>query len=311
MFNKELKERYIIEKENGTVLPNNYLPRCFKTTEQFECDLNKDISCFTVYEIIDMYKVMNLSSFESLIMLNSHLSLYTQWCLQQNLIPDCQDHFSEITQEMIMKCINTVVFYKSIIDKDTLYSWLRQLVNPSDAFIMISLFEGIKGKEFCEIYNLRLSDFDLEKNKVKLCTGRVISVSDKLIEIAKESAIKYDYTAVTQNEIKTIPFWEDEYSDLIVKNYPNCSTDVSSFQKGRRIYNKITRNFKMLGIDQWMKPNSLAESGKIDFVKTRAKELGITPYNYLYSYHVNELIEKYDCSINILFYKKYKDILEK
>ena len=71
------------------------------------------------------------------------------------------------------------------VDKKTLYSWVDQLLNPSDAFIMLALFEGIKGKDFCEIVKLKMSDFN--ENEVTLCTGRKVIVSNKLLALAEES----------------------------------------------------------------------------------------------------------------------------
>ena len=46
-----------------------------------EYELDKDVSNWTVYEIVEYYKLLNMTSFESLICLNSILSLYCQFWL--------------------------------------------------------------------------------------------------------------------------------------------------------------------------------------------------------------------------------------
>jgi hypothetical protein len=64
-----------------------------------------------------------------------------------------------------------------------------------------------------------------------------------------------------------------------------------------------------------MKPNALAVSGMIDFINTRAKELGITAKDYLFlkkTDYVLEVKEKYGYDMKRLrktFYKKYEEHL--
>ena len=255
MYNESIKKRYIQEKENSTSTPNNYLERLFDKVKCFEEKYNKDVCCFTAYEIVDFYKTINISSLESLIVLNNHLSLYVQWCLQQNLVPDCQNHFDEINNDILVECINITSLKKAIITRETLNIWLSGSNNPSDAFTMLCLFEGIKGNDFCEILNLKMSDFS--GNKVKLCTGREMIVSDKLIELAKITDATMEYHAVSKTNLRVYPLEEKGY---IIKDYTNCKDDISDYQRGRRIYKKILRNFELLGVSEYMKPNSLVES---------------------------------------------------
>jgi hypothetical protein len=62
-----------------------------------------------------------------------------------------------------------------------------------------------------------------------------------------------------------------------------------------------------------MKPNSLAESGKIHFINKRSKELGMSAKDYLYSDHVQELIDRYEYNfrrLRVSFMRKYGDYLE-
>jgi len=290
MYNQSIKERYINEKESTTFTPEGYLPRLFNKTEEFESRYGKDVSSFTVYEIIDFYKTMNVSSLESLNVINSHLTLYVDWCLKQNMVDDCQNHFTELNNDMLFKCINKAAINKSIITKDTLYNWFTIIPNASDAFIMIALFEGIKGKEFCEIANLKYEDFDLERKTVMLCTGRELTVSDKLIKIAKESFDSTDYYPVGGTTERKMPLLNEPY---IVKNYPNCQVDISDFHKGRRIYRKLLRNFEFLGVAEWMKPNSLTESGKIDYINRRSEELSISGKDFIYSDYAKEIEDRY------------------
>jgi hypothetical protein len=308
MYNEEIKQRYIAEKEMTTNTPDRYLSRQFDRTEEHELRLNKDLSSFTKQEILNMYKTFNFEAVETLDVMNSHFSLYTQWCLQQNLVPDCQDHFLEMNANDWLSCINLAALKKSVVSLETLYEWFEKLPNPSDKFIMLALFEGLGGQNFCELVNLRMADFD--GNTVHLCTGRTLTVSSELVKLARESDNTFIYRGVGSAIDKEVPFKNE---DLIIKNYPNCQDDTDEFQQGRRIYRRLIRNFTILGVDRWMKPNSLVESGKIHYINTRSKELGMTAKEYLFSDYVKEIKEIYGYDmkrLRVSYLRKYGDYLE-
>lgn len=310
MYNEGIKLRYIKGKENTTAVAPGYLKRVFTNLEKFELQNGKDLSNFTTYEIEDMLKTLNYATVESLIVLNSHLSLYTQWCLEENLVPDCQNHYAEINSDKMFGWVNAAAIKNTIIDKKTLYSWVDQLLNPSDAFIMLALFEGIKGKDFCEIVNLKMSDFN--ENEVTLCTGRKVIVSNKLLALAEESNITDYYIGVTNEGNKRVPFLNE---DIIIKNYPNVDKGATDFVKGRRIYRRVIRNLEFLGADPNMRPNSLFESGKIDYVLDKCKKLNITSEEFFKDKNLIEEFEKkfdYDRAVYMAskFQKKYKEYLK-
>ena len=48
---------------------------------------------------------------------------------------------------------------------------------------------------------------------------------------------------------------------------------------------------------RYQEANSIYESGKIHMIKERSKELGITPEEYIYSDHIKEVEERFDCKI--------------
>ena len=305
MYNETIKTRYIQEKESTTNMPNGYLTRMFNRAESFESKLDKDISNFTVYEIEDFYKTLNFKSVGYLTVLHSHLSLYTQWCLQQNLVLDFQNHFAEIPSYTLISYINMLALKKSIITRKMLYELMDDIINPSDAFIMLALFEGIEGENYCELVNLKMSDFN--GNKVKLCTGRELTVSSKLVTLAEKSNEEKLYYSLTKK--REFPFLDE---DLIIKNYPNCKLD-DPFNKGRRIYNRVKRNFNEIGIDKFMRPKSLVDSGKINYINTRSKKLGITAKEFIYTpEYAEEVRYRFGYDLQRLrksFVEKYGDYL--
>lgn len=292
MFNEEIKKRFIAERDKTVILPNNYLECQFNKVSYMEEELNKDVSNFTYYEIIEYYKLLNTSSADSLSVMNSQFSLYTQWCLQENLVKDNQNHFLEVTYENYKSCINKAIFDLSILKREVLDEWIEQLPNPKDKFVLLGLFEGLKGKDFCELAKLRLSD--INGNRATLCTGRKVELSNKLISIIEECVEENTYYSISGKGVKTTTLIDNGY---IIKDYPNVKSNVSDFQIGRKIYNSVTRILNYFGVLEYMSANSVYESGKIDMINRRSRELGITGNEYVYSDYIKEVEEKYNCNI--------------
>lgn len=306
MYNAEYKERFMAERETEVILSKGYLECQFEKVSSIEKDLNKDVSNFTFYEIMEYYKLLNTYSVNVLKVLNSQLSLYTQWCLQQNLVVDGQNHFLEMRSEDYDACINKRLFDSKVVLKSTILNWIGQLQNPRDQFILLGLFEGIKGKDFCELANLRPED--INENTIKLCTGRTIEISDKLKYIIEECIDEEVYYSVSEKDSRKFPLIDRGY---VIKDYPNTRDDVSEFQRGRKIYNSIQRIIQYIGVFPTVNANQIFESGKLDMIKTRSEELGISCIDYIYSKNIQEIEEKYNCTIQKKSYiMKYKNYLE-
>lgn len=304
MYNNDIKSRYIEFKIDSTIMANGYLERLFSKTEKFETELGKDVSSFTYYEIVNMYKTWNESSYEVLQVSNSHLSLYTQWCLEQNLVADAQNHFIEINKDIFMSCINNIVNDKKIVTREQVLAWARQLNNPSDGFMFLALFEGIKGEQYKELTNLKLSDF--HDGKVTLCTGRTIQVSEELYNLAIQSDEELFYYPYGD----TKPPINLQKEDLIIKNYPNTLRSDDEYRAGRRLYNRIVRCASAIGISDYIKGNAFYESGRIAFIKKRSEELGISCKEFIFE-HTKEITQQFGCRIPSkgAFYEKYEKYL--
>lgn len=306
LFNEQIKLQYIEERNKEVILPDKYLERQFKKISDMENELNKDLSNFTFYEIIEYYKLQNVSSLDSLTVMNSQFSLYTQWCLQKNLVKDNQNHFLEINIDIMKGCINKALFDRRIISREVILNWLEQLPNPKDQFVLLGLFEGIKGKDFCEL--LKIKPSDIQGNTISLCTQRKVKVSDKLISIINDCITEEIYYSISGSGAKTMPLIDRGY---IIKDYPNAKTDVSDFSAGRKIYNSIIRILNYFDVLSFMTANSIAESGKIHMIKERSKELEISPKEYIYSNYIKEVEEQYNYKIvRSTFILKYNDYLE-
>ena len=305
LYNPELKIQYIEEKSQEVIISNNYLECQFNKSFKLENELDKDISNFTVYEIIEYYKMLNSSSLDTLVVMNSQFSMYTQWCLQKSLVRDNQNHFLEMTIEQLKECLNKMLVNLKFVTRETILNWVDQLPNPKDQFVLLGLFEGLKGKDFCELSKLRPED--IKGNIATLCTGREIELSDRLLKIISDCVVEDKYYSISGNGTKVMPLIDKGF---IIKDYPNARGDVSDFQLGRKIYNSISRILNYFDVGEFMTANSIAESGKLQMIKEKAKELNMTCKDYIYSNHIVEVENKFNSKIvRSIFWLKYEDYL--
>lgn len=307
MYNEEQKNRYINMRENEVVVNKFTLRSYFERSEVLEKKLDKDVCNFSVYDIYELYKILNMSSLSSLSMLNSNYSMYTQWCLQEGLVSDSQNHFLEITRENLSKCINKSLIQKKLVSREQILDWTsHSLLNPRDQFIILSLFEFGKSKNFCDIYNAKIEDID--GNYMKLYSGRIVRISDELKNFAYNATeAKLYYTLNERNPSKLVN------NGTIIKEYHNARSD-SEYYRGRRIYNSIVRSFDMLGVKDYMTANDIVESGQINMIMQESKKLGMTFKDYCMSTHVKDVIEQYGIGTSMYGYRnrilrKYGDLI--
>ena len=304
-YNPELKIQYIEEKSQEVIISSNYLECQFNKTCKMENELDKDLSNFTVYEIVEYYKMLNASSFDTLFVMNSQFSMYTQWCLQKSLVKDNQNHFLEMTLEHLKDCLNKALVDMKIVTREMILNWIDDLPNPKDQFVLLGLFEGLKGKDFCELSKLRPEN--IKGDIATLCTGREIHLSNKLLKIISDCVIEDKYYSISGNGTKVMPLLDKGF---VIKDYPNARVDVSDFQAGRKIYNSITRILNYFDVGSFMTANSVFESGKIQMIKERAKELNMSCKDYIYSQYIVEVEKKYNSKIvRSIFCLKYADYL--
>lgn len=293
MFNDELKTRFINERIYEAKLPDNYLKREFNKVEQMEIELNKDISNFTVYEIKAYYKSLYTTSIGVLEVLNSQFSIYTQWCLQQNLVKDSQNHFLEMTKSNIDSCLHKALLDEKLITASEIIKIVDTVINPRDQFIILALFEGLYGEFFDEIAMLRPED--INDNIATLCNGRKTILSSKLLAIIEECIKEDTYYCSAEFKNggkKTVPLTPSGY---ILKNFPNVVKDDAK-SRGYRVSTSFRKVFVDLGYE-YINPKNIIDSGKIDMIKRRAAELGIGNIEFVRSNYIKEVEEKYGCKI--------------
>ncbi len=280
MYNESFKKMFL-----NTAIGNEdwYIP-CFNTFEPYENEYGKDLSNFSTSQILGVYKAQNTTSIDYLYNLNIRMYKYTQFALMQNIVRDGQNHFDEISQDIIVKCLDQKGVEVSFISRERLNSFTSKLQNPMDKYIFYALYDGLKGNDYEEITSLTVEDIN-EKNKTAvLCTGRKVFVSQELINIAKESAETYRYYAyIVSNNTN-----RDEFSYELVgsgawklKNRKDMSD--SQRQRGRGVYRIMQKCLDYVYQDSsYISGQSLHDSGCIDYINRIAKQNNISGEEVLY-----------------------------
>lgn len=278
MYNEDFKRNYLRQIENAALYEQQ-----FNTFERFEELYGKDVYDFTVSQILTVYKSIGTTSIYFLYHINNRNERYADYALNQNVVKDGQNHFSEIKMPVLMSCLDNAGIKSSVISKNDLRVYIGRLLNPLDKYLMWACFEGLDGDDHSEITRLKLSDIDEKTKTAKLISGRIIHVSDELILEAKESKNTYYYNKYLVKESKTNTTNTLTGDDIWKVSIRKDLVD-SDRARGIQAYRILNRCIDYLGLPKgYISIHNLRQSGIIDYVQTLAKENKISCYDVLYT----------------------------
>lgn len=312
MYNQERKERYInyVKNDLGTKMSVGYLETKFKNTETYETEYGKDLCDFTAYEIVDMYNRLGLRSLDTYIVMNSLLSLYTDWCLRENLVKDHINHYrAEINADVLNGCVNKGLIYQQILTREEVLGYCEELENPCDQFTILAIFEGISGFQYGDLLNLKMSDIRFEDGKyiAHLQSDRDIVVSSQLHSYASLSNEALEVDSFPKEGVKPRILKLVENGRILKKNTLQKIDDEEHYAKS--LYVRLKKIFSYLGMP-YMRGNLLYESGRIAHIKEEAARYQMTPREYLYSPQAKETWELFPPEQQVVGYlRKFGEVL--
>lgn len=297
-YNKSIKERFlnILEVEK---YPPGWWERVFDKSYVFEELYKRDLYDFSTSNLIDFFKYLDLANINNLIVYKLNLTKYAEWAVSENLVADNQIHFNELTMEILNSCISKARIGNAIISYEKLKN--ISFVNKQDKFVFWSIFEGIKGKDYEEIINMKIEDIDGSAHTVSLCTGRTIKVSPEFIDAAQGAWNETEYITLKDADI-VLPL----FGDYVFKE-KRMSRGID---KPRSVYNTIVRNinyFPELSGD--VTARSIRDSGLIHYLNDRADNYEMSVAELFYDLpHCKDIVDKY--GFNILTRKKWMMMYE-
>lgn len=264
---KEKQRLYLLARDDVT---SNNIVLCLKKAEPYESALGKDLSEWNASEIIDFYKSLCTPSLDFLKNINSVYKAFTNWCLKENLLKDNINHYDEITNEILLKCVNKDMADQRIITRERLLEEIKKFENPREQFLCLACFEGLAGHELEEIINVKLSDFQ-NGMIVNLKHRDPIPYSKELYKYAMEAANTYIFVQLdTAGRYREFEMRGD--SDTIVKKIiSNNVSDNDEPIKVQMIYRIFKEIQKSTNIPAFTS-KALKESGRIHRIKELVKQ---------------------------------------
>ena len=304
MLNQNRKNEFLeyVNKQNKYM----YYYSEFEKAAIIEDLENKDICDLNKQEIGKMYNLMNLFSLYKARQLNSFFVAYTDYCIKHKYSKTNINAFSSITMDDLQKTLNTVIQDSKILTRDQVVMIAGQALNARDSFAILCLFEGICGTTYKEITEMKIENIDV-KNKTIHLLNRDLKVSSELIHYAEASNVEMEYTCFSGNINGMRKFVDN---GRIYKNHQH-STKPFDPVTGRTLSYNLMNLFKEVGLNKYVKPNDVKESGKIHMIKERAKIYNMTPTEYIMSEYIDEVAKRFDCRfVRSLFLKAYESYLK-
>lgn len=298
LYNDKLKKEFIeyLVAQGNSLTIESVANRYFSTASVYEQSLNKDLTNFSMQEIIGLYKYVCTSSLEVLMQMNSLFNRYTYYCKDIGFIDDNMNHFEEVSYDTMKLCINAVKVSGSIISRKDLIRLSKGFLNASDSFLCLAIFEGLSGTGFSDLINLEISHF--KNHKVYLDSGRVLDVSSELEDFAEESAQTYEFRSpkLTSN------LYYNKNDNRILKDLCNTRTTNITEDRGRiNLVHKLTRLRQRTECDA-LTYGHLTESGRIHMIKTFMKQDKEDNPRKVMSAHRDEITTRYN---RIASYNRY------
>lgn len=264
MYNSTTKKDYISYNPNNNQRFDSVMTNYFNRAEESELAAGKDLGEFTVSEIIGMYKSFCTPSIDMLVVINNQFQNYTTWYMKNVRNIDNQNHYREMRRDILMQCISFTAAKNNLLDRNNLLTMIKDFANPYEQFLYLALFEGIKGEQLSDFYELRVSDFDTKKMTVSL-PGRVIPVSKELIHYANDTADEYIIYNINGEPTNRGRFLEED--DRIIKCSKSSGFELEPSERTGIIYRMMRKTKRYDFVPTSLSVTSIYESGRCQMIK--------------------------------------------
>ena len=234
-INNKFKQKYIREM---STISENFTRNIFNKSDDLERYYNKDVCNFTLSEIKNLLLTLNSTSVEYLRVVTSVLRKYTEFMMINNMSIDNLNHYDLVDTNVLMSCVNKQVIENKYISREQLLSYINNLPNPSDAWCMLAIYEGIKGDNFSNV-TLSKGIFDYDNETIQLYDGSVFKPSRELFNIAVDSYETYEYEGLRNLGSNNMRLMGDE----IFKVRDNVMFDYDDKKKS---YNRLLARIRLI-----------------------------------------------------------------
>lgn len=158
--------------------------------EFFEKNWKKDILDFTKQEALTFLRSMHSLSLLTLMTYTSVTRSYA------NYLGLKETAWEEVRQADLIELIDVDELKNTYFTPEDVDKIEMIVPNAVDKFILRGFYEGLCGDYYEEFQSLTMDSFDKENLTVRLQTGKVKKVSQRLYDLALKSSTTYTYTAM-------------------------------------------------------------------------------------------------------------------
>lgn len=286
LFNSDVKahflEDYDVKTDTKRIYYNN-----FKIASKIEFEKKKDIYEMTDEEVEEILSAAMKASPTALNTLISNLRNYVDWCNGVYIERNFPLFADTPTRELVKRHIATSKL--DFFTREHLLEILENFSNPMDKFIFLALFEGIGGRGYSELFNMKPEHLHEEDGKYfvdlyESTTGKEYlnhEISKELYELAFLTESTNTYAGLA----KGASVFELKKTGYVMRKRHNSRT-----QDDRMLRNFISNNIayyrEMFGSDI-LQLSYITQSGIM--------------------HHLHELIKDQEAEVKIV----NKEILEK
>lgn len=287
MYNEEQKLRFL-ETVDQTKYAVGFWDRAFR--DSLEEIKGKDLYDYTITDIRDLYGYLSSKSVERLKVLNYAYGSYTQWAIEQNLVKDRQNHFLEMTSDILINCVDRNAIKGGIVSREEVLKAVQLFDNARDGFALLALYEGFKGKNFEEITKLKISDIDMKKKIATVCTGRKLRMSSELLSAAIESDQSDIYYVSMKNGVMKTPKLD---GDTIFKT---INTNIKTLPEESNCSHIFIRIIAKSNLPHNVSAMSLRMSGIVNFISEAMEKYDMDYSTLIQSEHFDWIKQQYGLS---------------
>ncbi|PYY28286.1 phage lytic cycle repressor MrpR family protein [Paenibacillus illinoisensis] len=269
-YNKDQKMRYLKDQLPSTQVA---YARVLKRATIIEEPINKDLYDFNLDQIKQLLKLLRSRKLSTVVHYASIIQNYIRWAIEEDLRQDNINPLDAVPEnEWYRQFVDNSI--KTLYTEDEILNIIAGTVNFQDKVIIRGLYEGIYGRGYTELLNLKLKDINPDTLEVKLKEEtsdgvryrdfvvtplfyRLCVRADAETEYLKNNGITAEYTRIETHDLIE--------SDYVVKTVNNSRSNALNNERSETslVSRKLKKIAKWHGQDG-LTPTNIRNSGMLN-----------------------------------------------
>lgn len=183
-YNPELKERYLNTIQNDSTRYITMFP--FMKAKRTEEELGKDVYQMNEKELELVMREQGSSSVDAAYVNAVRFEQYINWAYQEELLESNLNPITNLPNKREWAANFVAKYRQTVFTRKELMDMINALVNDIDKAVLLALFEGIVGKGYAELLNLKEKDLKEVEDDKYTATLEDADGSMRTINISKD-----------------------------------------------------------------------------------------------------------------------------